>query len=174
MVCGGNGARLITDNKGFFIHYHDGFTIWLMFFVGVLLHVALQIDDIARKNKWTREAVSKAIGIPVAYRTFATACTFGLIWHYPLIISKLLAFFGHPVSADTADLIAIPMNYFIAGIYGLSLDSAFGYIPGLKSWLPAVEPAAASLDTAAKLNVKAGEAIQAAQEAVQQPPPEKL
>lgn len=124
------------------VHYHHAWLIWGLYFVGVGLHVGLQINDIAKKNKWTRKDVFLAIGPAVAYRTFATAMVFGLIWHYPNVISDGLKLVGVNLGADEAQVVAMPMNNFVAGIYGLMLDSLLGYIPGLKSWLPNVNPPA--------------------------------
>ena len=146
------------------IHYHHAGLIWLLFGVGVLLHLALQVDDIARKNKWSRRAVLGAIGIRVAWRVFFTSLVFGLIWHYPLLISKALGIFGIHLSDDEAAVFAIPMNNLIAGVWGLFLDSAFGYIPGLKSWLPVVDvPIQSALVDAKAYTEAASDAIETAQ-----------
>jgi hypothetical protein len=120
------------------IHYHHAWLVWILYFVGVALHVTLQVNDIAAKNGWKRQAVITAIGPAVAFRTFGTAMLFGLIWHYPMLISGALKAVGINVGPDEAEVLAIPMNNFIAGLYGLVLDSLLGYIPGLKSWLPSV------------------------------------
>lgn len=122
------------------IHYHHGWLIWALYLTGAALHVTIQVADIAAKNGWKRRDVIYAIAPAVAYRSFATAMAFGLIWHYPLFISSALKLVGVNVGADEASVLAAPMNNFIAGLYGLGLDSAFGYIPGLKSWLPSVTP----------------------------------
>lgn len=123
-------------------HYHHAWLIWVLYFTGVAMHIALQINDIATKNKWTREAVIAAIGTAVAYRNFFSAMAFGLIWHYPTMIAGALKLMGINLNVDQADVVAFPMNYFVAGIYGLFLDVLFGYVPGLKSWLPDVNPPA--------------------------------
>ena len=128
------------DSNAVPIHYHHAWLIWILYFVGAALHVALQVDDIARKNNWKRIDVIQAIGTAVAYRAFASAMIFGLIWHYPLLISSALKAVGINIGPDEAEVLAIPMNNFIAGLYGLGLDSVLGYIPGLKSWLPGVNP----------------------------------
>jgi hypothetical protein len=120
------------------IHYHHAWLVWVLYLVGAGLHIAIQVADIAAKNGWKRRDVIYAIAPAVAYRNFATAMAFGLIWHYPLFISSALKLVGVNVGADEASVLAAPMNNFIAGLYGLGLDSAFGYIPGLKSWLPGV------------------------------------
>lgn len=122
------------------VHYHHAWLIWGLYFVGVALHVALQVNDIAQKNKWKRRDVLSAIGAAVAFRTFGTAMIFGLIWHYPMMVSSGLKMFGIDLGPDEAQVVAIPMNNFVAGLYGLMLDSLLGYIPGLKSWLPNVNP----------------------------------
>jgi hypothetical protein len=121
------------------IHYHHVAWIWILFFFGQFLHIALQVDDLARKSSKPRDEVLGMILIQVCFRTFWCAMIFGLIWQYPLIISNVLKIFGHPIGPDEADVMAIPMNNFIAGIYGLSLDSVLGYIPVLKSQLPPVQ-----------------------------------
>jgi hypothetical protein len=122
------------------VHYNHGWLVWVLYFIGAALHVALQVNDIAEKNKWTREDVMKAIAPAVAFRAFASAMIFGLLWHYPLLISNVLKIVHIDIGPDEAEVFAIPMNNFIAGLYGLMLDSLLGYIPGLKSWLPTVTP----------------------------------
>ncbi len=122
------------------VHYHHAWLVWVLYFVGVTLHVTLQVNDIAAKNGWKRRDVVNAIGPAVAYRTFGTAMLFGLIWHYPNLISGGLKLVGINIGPDEAEVVAIPMNNFVAGLYGLVLDSLLGYIPGLKSWLPSVNP----------------------------------
>jgi|SRR5215469_12966319 len=124
------------------IHYHHAWLIWLLYLVGAALHVVLQVNDIAAKNKWTRRAVIETIGPAVAFRTFFSAMIFGLIWHYPTIISDVLKAMHVNIGQDETEVFAVPMNNFIAGIYGLGLDVLLGYIPGLKSWLPDVTPPA--------------------------------
>lgn len=130
----------VTDPAPVPIHYHHAWLIWVLYFAGAALHVALQVNDIAQKNKWTKKDVIGAIGTAVAFRAFASAMVFGLLWHYPLIISNALKAVGVNIGGDEAEVLAIPMNNFIAGLYGLMLDSLLGYIPGLKSWLPSVTP----------------------------------
>jgi hypothetical protein len=132
----------MQPETGIAIHYHHAWLVWALYFVGVGLHVALQVNDIAAKNGWKRLAVVNAIGAAVAYRTFGTAMLFGLLWHYPLLISNALKAVGVNIGPDEAAVLAIPMNNFVAGLYGLVLDSLLGYIPGLKSWLPSVNPPA--------------------------------
>ncbi len=129
------------------VHYHHAWLIWALYFVGATLHVTLQVNDIAAKNGWKRRDVLKAIGPAVAYRAFASAMVFGLLWFYPLLISNTLKAFGINVGADEAEVLAIPMNNFVAGLYGLGLDSILGYIPGLKSWLPSVNPSVPAPET---------------------------
>jgi hypothetical protein len=124
------------------IHYHHAWLIWALYLVGAGLHVTLQVNDIAAKNGWKRRDVLKAIGPAVAYRTFGTAMVFGLIWHYPMMISSGLKAVGVNIGPDEAEVLAVPMNNFVAGLYGLLLDSLLGYIPGFKSWLPTVTPPA--------------------------------
>ena len=86
----------------------------------------------------SRVDVFKSLLAPLAFRTFAAAMIFGLIWQHPSLISDIGGIFGHPLSADEASVFAIPMNNMIAGLYGLFLDSLLGYIPVLKSQLPDV------------------------------------
>jgi Na+/proline symporter len=120
------------------IHYHHAWLVWALYFVGAALHILLQVFDIAAKNKWKPKAVLMAIGPAVAFRAFAASMAFGLIWYYPEGIANVLKLVGVNIGADEAEVLAFPMNNFIAGLYGLGLDSALGYIPGLKSWLPSV------------------------------------
>lgn len=146
------------------IHYHHAWLVWVLFFVGEMLHIALQTDDLARKSKISRAAVLESVGIRVLWRAFACSMIFGLLWYYPGMLSGLLKHVGLPVSDDESAVLAIPMNNFIAGGYGLVLDSLVGYVPFLKSQLPTVDiPVQSALSTAADANVKAGEAIATAQ-----------
>jgi hypothetical protein len=133
-----------TEGTPLIVHYHHAWLVWMLYLIGAALHVALQVNDIAAKNKWTRQDVIKAIGAAVSYRAFASAMLFGLIWHYPLLISSALKAVGINIGPDEAEVLAIPMNNFVAGLYGLMLDSLLGFIPGLKSWLPSVNPPPAS------------------------------
>lgn len=120
------------------IHYHHGWLIWVLFLVGAALHISLQIDSLARQKSMLRVDVFKSLLAPLAFRTFASAMIFGLIWQHPDLISQIGGLFGHPLSADESSVFAIPMNNMIAGLYGLFLDSILGYIPILKSQLPDV------------------------------------
>jgi Na+/proline symporter len=120
------------------VHYHHAWLIWILFGCGMVLHSFLQIDSMARKANLSRRAVFSKVLATLAYRTFAGAMIFGLLWLYPDMISKIAGMLGHALSPDEASVVAIPMNNFIAGIYGLFLDSALGYIPVLKSQLPSL------------------------------------
>lgn len=120
------------------IHYHHAWLIWVLFFFGQFLHLALQVDDISRKNKLTRKQVINFIGTAVAVRTFFAAMIFGLIWHDPTLIADALKAMHINIGGEEAGVLEIPMNNFIAGLYGILLDSILGYIPGLKSWLPEI------------------------------------
>ena len=122
------------------VHYHHGWLVWILYLIGSALHITLQVNDIAEKNEWKRVDVMSAIGPAVAFRSFASAMIFGLVWHYPLLISSALKVVGINIGPDEAEVLAVPMNNFVAGLYGLMLDSLLGYIPGLKSWLPSVNP----------------------------------
>lgn len=146
------------------IHYHHGWLIWILFFVGQVLHVALQVNSLADSSGKTRTTVLKNIFIPVMWRTFACAMIFGLIWQYPDMIAKLASMVGFNVSSDETSVLAIPMNNFIAGVYGLGLDSALGYIPFLKSQLPVIQlPVKEALADAAAKTVEVAKAIEVAQ-----------
>lgn len=120
------------------IHYHHGWLIWLLFLLGDALHVALQVDNLARSSKLTYKQVIQETGIKVLYRAFACAMVFGLLWQDPAIVSQIAKLVGFNISADEAEVFAIPINNAIAGLYGLFLDSLLGYIPFLKSQLPEV------------------------------------
>lgn len=121
------------------VHYHHGWLIWLLFLLGDALHVGLQVDSLARTSSATRRKVLSVVWAAVAFRTFACAMIFGLIWQHPTLISQIGGLFGHPLSPDESSVFTIPMNNMIAGLYGLFLDSLLGYIPVLKSQLPTVQ-----------------------------------
>jgi len=120
------------------VHYHHIWIIWILFLVGDGLHVLLQVNSLATVSKISKMVVLRSIWIPVAFRTFASAMIFGLIWQHPDLISQIGGIFGHPLSSDENSVFTIPMNNMIAGLYGLFLDSVLGYIPVLKSQLPDV------------------------------------
>lgn len=118
------------------IHYHHAWLVWLLFFCGEILHVALQADDMARKAEKSRWALLCLIWPKIAFRVFCCAMIFAIIWGNPELIAKIPAIFGHPIGVDESEVLAVPMNNAIAGLYGLFLDSLLGYIPVLKSQLP--------------------------------------
>lgn len=129
----------LADVQPLEIHYHHGWVIWALFFVGQLLHAGLQINSLAASHKVTKKSVIESIWIPLAFRTFACAMVFLLIWEHPSLIAQIASLIGHPISPDEAAVFAIPVNNAIAGLYGLFLDSLLGYIPVLKSQLPALD-----------------------------------
>lgn len=118
------------------IHFHHLWLIWIIYYWGQLIHAALQVDSQARKAKIARVEVLKVTWIRLLYRlTFSTAI-FLLVWDNPQLILKALSFFGHPLSGDEAEVLALPINNALALLYGLLTDSLLGYIPILKSQLP--------------------------------------
>jgi hypothetical protein len=120
------------------VHYHHGWLIWLLFLCGAALHVCLQINNLVTQAKSSWSRVFCVVWVAVAYRMFACAMIFGLIWQHPALISQIGGLFGHPLSGDESSVFAIPMNNMIAGLYGLYLDSVLGYVPWFKSQLPQV------------------------------------
>ena len=150
-------------------HYHHVSLIWVLFLAGGALHAALNINDLAVKNKLQRRAVFKVVFIPVLFRAFASAMVFLLIWQSPDVIDKIAGLLGHAPGPDEAAVFSLPMNNALAGLYGLFLDSILGYIPVLKSQLPVVGlPVQGALTNAAKANEKVADAIADAQIAASQ------
>jgi hypothetical protein len=120
------------------IHYHHAWLIWLLFLIGDALHVWLLTSDLANKSKQSLRTVLKATAPALAFRTCFTCAAFGLIWGDPELLTQIAKIFHVSMSVDEAAVFALPMNNAIAAIWGLFLDSAFGYIPFLKSQLPPV------------------------------------
>jgi hypothetical protein len=127
------------------VHYHHAWLIWVLFLAGELFHAALQIDNLSRAGATTRLAVLRQVVTPLISRAFVCAMIFGLIWEDPQLIAQIAKLLGHPLGADEAGVFALPMNNMVAGLYGMFLDSLLGYIPILKSQLPAIETKAAAV-----------------------------
>lgn len=128
------------------VHYHHAWLIWVLFFAGELFHAALQIDNLASGaggQPWL--AVLRKVATPLISRAFVCAMIFGLIWEDPQLVSQVAKLLGHPLGADEAGVFALPMNNMVAGLYGMFLDSLLGYVPILKSQLPAIETKAAAV-----------------------------
>ena len=123
------------------VHYHHAWLIWVLFLCGEIIHILLQVDDIARKTKTRRRDVLYQIWPPVLFRAFACAMIFAIIWEHPDLIAQVAKMVGHPLGGDENEVLEIPMNNAIAGLYGLFLDSILGYIPIFKTQLPALTQA---------------------------------
>ena len=115
------------------IHYHHIGWIWVLFVSGMLIHWLGQVWRLSQDSKTQIKTVVQVNWVPMLYRSFACGLVFAGIWQHPQMIASLLRFFGHPVSADEAEVLAWPMNNVLAGAYGFGLDSLWGYVPWLKS-----------------------------------------
>jgi len=120
------------------IHYHHDWLVWVIFAFGDGIHMLLQIDTIARNTKTSWRAVFTDAWARLLYRAAVCIFVFGLIWHYPHMLTAIASKVGITVSSDEAEVFALPMNNILAFGWGLGLDVMFGYIPWFKSQLPSV------------------------------------
>ena len=110
------------------VHYNHSWLIWMLFFIGSSIHTASVLQK--TKVKLTDSLT------PIAFRTMFSTMIFWAIWQYPYVIALAFKMAGHPLAGDEGEVFALPMNYPVAGIYGLFLDYALGFVPFLKNQLP--------------------------------------
>jgi hypothetical protein len=135
---------LATEPVGVPVHFHHAILVWAIFYVGQILHAALQIDSIAKKSGKLRRTVFSLTWVPLAFRVGACTVVFGFVFSYPTFIPQIAKILGHPLGPDESSVLALPVNNALALAYGMFLDSVLGYIPFLKSQLPDVNGVAAS------------------------------
>jgi hypothetical protein len=126
-------------------HYHHIYWIWVLFVVGMAMHWLLQVWRISQDTKTPMLAVINKNLVPVAFRSFVDLLIFAGIWQHPDILAQIAGFFGHPVTPDETAVFSIPMNNVLAAAYGVGLDSLIGYLPWLKSQLPPLTIAQATV-----------------------------
>jgi len=115
--------------------------IWLVYSIGAALHVLLQADATARaKNNplMTWVAVIKQNAIRMAARTFVGTLLFAYVWSNPTSIKDVLGHVGVTFGPQMDWLVALPMSWPLAGLYGFFTDTILAFIPGLKNALPEV------------------------------------
>lgn len=121
---------------------HHHYTIIILFVIGYMLHVGLQVDAIARaKNNPLnlRRQILKQNGIRLAARFFASLLIFFGVWKNPSLIPTIFSYAGINLNATATAILTLPMSGPLAGMMGLGVDSILAYIPGLKNIVPAIE-----------------------------------
>lgn len=114
--------------------------IWLLFFVGQVVHVMAQIETVVRTKTNpanSRLQILKDGWFAFVIRAFVCTMLFGVFLSGELP-TVLLAFkIESPLWVEALSAV---MNSaagpFIAGAFGYSIDSLLAYIPGLKSYVP--------------------------------------
>jgi hypothetical protein len=115
---------------------------WIFCMIGQLIHLAVQIDTIARaKNNSaiSRLEILKDRAIPIIARLFACTMIFGVFFGGGL--PKLLEAMNMqpPVWAAIISILLSGTGFVgicISGLIGLALDSLITFIPMFKSYLP--------------------------------------
>lgn len=116
--------------------------IWTVYFIGQCFHILLQADAVARsKNNpiSTRWGVIRQNAIAMAARVFVCWLLFVLIWDNPTALSGFFEWIGISISPRMQEILNLPMNVPLAGVYGMFSDSLLGYIPFMKNALPKIE-----------------------------------
>lgn len=116
--------------------------IWLMFFLGQLVHLAAQVDKIARAENTPvtdRSQILQERLIPIAVRVFACTIAFAVLFGGGA--PELFKIFGiEPWSwlVGLSGLLAntSPVGKAIAAALGFGMDSALTYIPKLDTYIP--------------------------------------
>lgn len=127
--------------------------IWLMFLLGQLMHLGAQIDSVVRATNnpaTSRIEIFKDRWIPITVRSFICSMLFGvfLSGHGPDVLKA----FNIP-SPNWLIALSVLMTgtgiagVFMAGLAGFGIDSAIGYIPYFKAYIPPPVDQQASVQT---------------------------
>lgn len=155
--------------------------IWVMFALGQLMHLAMQVDAIARAKNTpvtSRKQIVLDRAIPIAVRFFLCTMAFGILFGGGA--GEVYIAFGSEAPQWLLNLSGLLANtsivgYFIAGVIGFGVDSAIGFLPFVKTYIP---PPIDQEQAIAEKGFRAGAAagVEAAKEAVEEvktplPPP---
>jgi hypothetical protein len=119
---------------------------YLMFFIGYLLHMGLQIDAVVRaKNNAavSRITVIEQNAFVLPSRLFASFLLLVVLRNHPEYLGPVLGFAGITVSS-----IAIATSsWLFAGGWGYIVDSIMTFIPVLKNFVPPLNDVKISVAT---------------------------
>lgn len=116
--------------------------VWLMFLIGQLMHLGAQIDAIVRARNnpaISRLQIVKERWIPITVRAFICSCVFGIFLGGGG--PQILKAFNMSAPAWMITLGVLMTNtglvgVFLAGLSGFGIDSAIGFIPYFKAYIP--------------------------------------
>jgi hypothetical protein len=120
--------------------YH--YSIVVVFLIGYLLHVGLQVDAVARSetNKISsRWFIVQQNIFRLAARFFVSLMIFIYVWKSPATVPTVLGYLGVTLSENMIAVMTLPMNPQVAGMMGFAIDTFLAYIPWLKNQLPPIE-----------------------------------
>lgn len=118
------------------------YSIVVLFLIGYLLHVGLQVDAIARAKgnlPNARRKIFEQSWIRMAFRLFVSLMIFIYVWHEPAAIPKLLGYFGISPNETVTAILTVPMSPPVAGLFGCFWDTVLAFIPGLKNAVPTID-----------------------------------
>lgn len=111
--------------------------IYVMFLLGYLLHMMLQVDAIVRaKNNaaYSRLVVLKQNAVVLLSRLFLSFLFFAFLRSYPQFLSTVLGWVGIPSIGNS--ITAVFASWFGAGMFGYMVDSILAFVPYLKNQVP--------------------------------------
>ncbi len=116
--------------------------IWGMFFAGQLMHLLMQVDAIARAKNTpitSRMKILEDRAIPITVRLFLCTLIFGLTLGGGM--PDLYMLFGAEAPQWVVRLGGLLANtsivgWSIAGMVGFGVDSAIGFLPFVKTYIP--------------------------------------
>jgi hypothetical protein len=117
-------------------------SIWFMFLLGQLMHLGAQIDAVVRAKNNTalsRIGIITDRWIPITARAFVCSMTFGVFLGggAPQVLQVF-----HLPSPDWIVTLGVLMTntgivgMCLAGLAGFGIDSAIGFIPYFKAYIP--------------------------------------
>jgi hypothetical protein len=143
----------ISPEQAVAVAEHHHYSIIVLFVLGYLLHVGLQIGAVARaKNNPTnsRLQILEQNMFRFAARFFVSLMAFLFLWHNPSAVPSLLGVFGISVGTTATAILTLPISQPIAGMFGFFADSLLAYIPFLKNALPPVVENGSALPSTGK------------------------
>lgn len=137
------------------------YSIAIIFLIGYLLHVGLQVDAIVRSE--TNEITSRWFvvqqnALRLAARFFVSLMGFLYIWNYPSTVPVVLGYMGVSLSGNAIAIMTMPINPPVAGFMGFAVDTFLAYVPWLKNQLPPIEYT--KVETTVKTTIKETKSVQ--------------
>jgi hypothetical protein len=107
----------------------------IFFLLGSICHTLAQVDAAARSRKSSRLAILQDAVIPIFVRTVFSVAFFAL-WPEGQLVAALNAI-NVPIPDWVRAILDLHASAPIAFLVGISFDAALGFIPRLKSVIPA-------------------------------------